>query len=182
MSSLRITRPERADCSEIERLFSVTVRQEFQLEGSLDSHESDAEREVEDLCSALNRCFDSGGSPEYFLIARVDSRVVGTIARGPANKIIRDNLDVDFKSVPEIKCVYVLPEFQGTGIGTRLFREILIHLSNENTERFCLDSGYSRARAFWTRRLGDPAVVLPDYWGKHADHMIWTGFVNDYLT
>jgi GNAT superfamily N-acetyltransferase len=85
------------------------------------------------------------------------------------------------ESVPEIKCVYVLPELQGNGVGTILFREMLSHLRNKGIERFCLDSGYRRAKAFWTKRLGDPSVVLPDYWGKDAHHMIWTGLVTDYL-
>ncbi len=174
-----IVRPKLADKDTIRSLFIQTILHTFELEGTAVSHASDIEREIDEQMSTFQRDWDSDGRDEYFLIARTGGRVVGTAAYGPANAIIRDNLSVDFAHTPEIKSVYVLPEYQRQGIGTQLVNAILAELRREHITDFCLDSGYKSAQRYWTNRLGEPQVTLSDYWGTDAHHMIWRCRVGD---
>jgi len=76
-------------------------------------------------------------------------------------------------NIPEIKMVYVLPEFQGQGIGRQMFRAMSTQLKAEGRAGFCLDCGFTHSQGFWRKQLGVPCLVLKDHWGPGADHMIW---------
>ena len=41
--------------------------------------------------------------------------------------------------------IFVLPEYQGQGIGSALIDYLLAYLKQEGIKEFCLDSGYEQA-------------------------------------
>ena len=182
MPAIAITTPTRSSQQEIAKLFGRTIRHTFEQEGIADSHAHDIPVEVATQIATLEQFLTGSGVPRWFLAARMDDAVVGTIAAGSANEIIRANLDVAFDLSPEIKCAYVLPEWQGKGVGLSLLREILQILQQDGVHQYCLDCGYTRAQRFWRRRLGEPAVVLADQYGPGAHHMIWHGSVAEALS
>jgi GNAT superfamily N-acetyltransferase len=180
-SELHIDRPAEADLLELRRLFEVTIRDTFHREGIDVSHAEDIEREISDRTAALARDIATDGTAACFLIARWDTIIAGTIAIGRPNLIIRSHLNIALESVPEIHSAYVLPEYQGRGIGSRLFEAMRQRLRDRQVQSFCLDCGYRAAQRFWSRRLGEPSLVLHDYFGPGAHHMIWHRSIDDIL-
>jgi len=170
---IHIVRPKEEDFNQIHQLYSITVKNNFQQEGILDSPKGLIESVIEGLIKLLKQDFDSNGKEEYHLIAKNKDTIVGTIAYGKPNQIILDNLKLNSSKTPEIKSVYILPEFQNKGIGSLLFKNILTHLSKNGIKDFCLDSGYRNAQQFWKRKLGDPSFILDKYWTFENHHMIW---------
>lgn len=170
---ITIARPVESQTGEIRALLAKTIRHTFESEDVSESHAEEVDMEIQNQWDTLSRDFKSNGALEHFLIAKVDRRIVGTIAYGPPNKIIREYLRFDPNSAPEVKCVYVLPEFQDKGIGSRLFARILQTLKENGTSEFCLDSGYLKAQKFWSNKLGTPSVVLRDHWCPEGHHCIW---------
>lgn len=168
-----ITRPTKDDIEEIHRLLSVTIRDTFRNEGVDISHDSETEEIVAEHMQTLPNDLSTGSQQDFFLMAKIESKIIGMAAFGSVNKIIRAHLDIDVKTTPEIKSVYVLPEFQRMGIGSKLFKQILIELRAHSYKRFCLDSGFRSAQEYWKQKLGEPTIILPDYWDKSAHHMIW---------
>lgn len=175
--NINITRPQKEDVEELNRLFAAGILDAFHQDGIDDN---DGIRvEVEKQLSLLQQDLESQGSEVYFLLARTEAEIVGTIAYGEPNNLIRDNLAIDWQGIPEITSVYVLPAFQGQGVGTLLFNSILCCLQYKNVAKFCLDGGYKKSQRFWIKRLGDPTVTLKDYWGKGLDHLIWLRNLQD---
>jgi GNAT superfamily N-acetyltransferase len=172
-NKILIIRPSRHDVPAIEELLTRTIEHTFVAEQISGDNQAEIGREIESHIAALQRDLESIGKDECFLIARHKSKVVGTIAFGRPNKIILANLEFDLLSTPEIKCAYVHPDYQQRGIGSRLFDTLVRALHKRGTTRFCLDSGYKKAQQFWTKRLGPATVILPDYFGPGAPHMIW---------
>lgn len=43
----------------------------------------------------------------------------------------------------------------------------------KNIEEFCLDSGYTKAKKIWNKKLGEPNIIMKNYWGEGYDHSIW---------
>lgn len=171
--SIVINRPGRSDIPEVHTLFETTLTHTFQVEGISQSLSGDLGDEIASLKQTLARDFESGGGVEHFLVARYDNRIVGTAAHGSSGKFMRANLDLNFDRTPEIKCVYIHPEFQGQGIGTRLFRAVVDKLRRDGVDAFCLDSGFTGGQRYWTNLLGPPTAVLRDHWGPGAHHSFW---------
>jgi GNAT superfamily N-acetyltransferase len=82
--------------------------------------------------------------------------------------------------VGELGSLYVLPSYQGLGVGSTLIKELMAYLSKQGIEQFCLDSGYQRAQVKWLRKFGEPYKVVKDYWGPDSVHMVWLCKVSDY--
>lgn len=161
------------DLEELQSLFEQTLRDTFVREGIEQSHAADLEQEIAAQSALVKRDLESDGKAEYFLVARAGDTIVGTAAAGPANDIILAHATFDIERTPEIKSVYVRPDWQGRGIGSRLFEAIRAYLASTGRTHFCLDTGYQAAREFWTHRLGEPGTIVKDYWGARADHCIW---------
>lgn len=176
-----VKRPKAEDIVSIKVLLEITINNTFVAEQISGDNQAKIEREIENHLKALQRDLASNGKDECFLIARNESEIVGIIAFGKPNRIILANLDFDSESKPEIKCAYVHPDFQRQGIGGMLFDKIMYELHRRGTTHFCLDSGYKRAQKFWANRLGPPSVILPDYFGPGAHHMIWLCEVSHYV-
>jgi GNAT superfamily N-acetyltransferase len=168
-----VTRPTGKDLIEIENLFLGTIKDTFKREGIDLSHSSDIKPEIKNCTDTLKRDFQSNGQDEYFLIAQINNKIAGTIAYGSVNNIIRNNLDIDFNNIQEIKSAYILPEFQRIGVASKLFKKILIKLHKNKTEEFCLDCGFTISQNFWIKKIGQPTKILKNYFGKDAHHMIW---------
>ncbi|MCB0501454.1 MAG: GNAT family N-acetyltransferase [Bacteroidetes bacterium] len=170
---IKIRRPTLEDASAIYQLFDITVKDTFRQEGIVEQFEEQTSTEIDALCSQLQLDLISNGQSNYFLIAINNNAIVGTITYGPAGSLITEHLDVDLSQTPEVKCVYVLPEYQNKGIATQLFKHILQALKNKNYTSYCLDSGYRQAQQYWAKKLGLPTDVLKNYWPNGNDHMIW---------
>ena len=175
--NIKITRPQNKDIGEVDQLFALVIKDNFQNEGIASTEE--IEEQVQFQTNNLKQDLDSNGTEEYYLLARSRQTIIGTAAYGKPNEIIRKNWHGDLTGIPEVKSVYILPEFQGRGIGTLLFGSIIQCLGQKDIEEFCLDSGYKRAQGYWSKKLGKPSIILKDYWGKNADHLIWHCNVSD---
>jgi GNAT superfamily N-acetyltransferase len=170
---IRVDRPTVRDVEKLHRLFDATIRAAFEQNGVSTPYDDELTTEIGLQKERLERDLASGGTDEHFLIARVGDEVVGSAAYGPANYLVRKHLPVDFDLVPEVKTVYVRPDFQGRGVGSLLFGEIVERLRSKGIDEFCLDSGYKLAQRYWERKLGSPKVVLHDHFGPGAHFMIW---------
>lgn len=166
-----ITRPQKEDVHELEKLFISSIKDAFKQEGVDDSQ--GIREEVAIQMAFLQQDFNSQGSEVFYWIARSREQIVGTIAYSETSKLIQDNFQIDFQNIPEIRSVYILPEFQGQGVGSLLFNTILVSLHQKNIRQICLDGGYKKSQKFWIKKLGNPSLTLKDYWGEGADHMIW---------
>lgn len=166
-----IARPQITDVDELQQLFWLSITDAFAQDGIDDSPA--IKEEVEKQMRFVQQDFASQGQEVYFLLARTNEKIVGTIAYSKPNDLIQQNLPYDLKNVPEITSVYVLPEYQGQGVGSLLFQAMLQTLHRKKVEVFCLDGGYKKSQRFWMNKLGNPTVVLKNYWGHGLDHMIW---------
>jgi GNAT superfamily N-acetyltransferase len=120
-------------------------------------------------------------SDVYFLIAKLDDTVVGTISFGPCGEDIKKCTENQLDNIGELGSLYVLPRHQGQGVGSLLINAIVAHLYEQGIDQFCLDSGYKRAQKRWLRKFGEPYKVVKDYWGPDYDHMIWLCKVSDFI-
>jgi GNAT superfamily N-acetyltransferase len=137
--------------------------------------------EIEDKRHCLDQDLESEGKDMYFLAAKVGNLIIGTIEYGPPNDLILSCTNGELKEIREIGTVFVHPDYQRKGIGSKLFISILIEMKREEIKEFCLDSGYRIAQGIWIKKLGRPQYHLQDYWGKNADHMIWRKNIDDLL-
>lgn len=168
-----ISRPYFGDFDAINKLFSVTVENNFLEEQIADPNGKLLANIISDLSETIKKDFETMGKSEFHLVAKISDSIIGVIAFGKPNQIIVDNVDLDFINTPEIKSVYVLPIFQNMGVGNLLLRSILNRLTEKGYKQFCLDSGYKNAQRYWKRKFGKPIKTLTDYWGPNGHHMIW---------
>ena len=175
--NISLRKPTSYDLLELENLFKITIGNAFRQEGIVGGDE--VHSEVKNQLDLVNQEFSGSSSAVFFLIAENEKRIVGTGAFCPANSIIQKYMTFDFEKASEIASMYVLPDHQGQGIGTILLKGILSALKSRNISKYCLDCGYRNSQQFWSRRLGEPPVILPAYWGSGSDHMIWYGSVDD---
>ena len=81
----------------------------------------------------------------------------------------------------QLGSLFVLPRYQGQGVGSALISAMVAHLYKQGIEQFFLDSGYKLAQKRWLRKFGEPYKVVKDYWGPDYDHMIWLCKVIDFI-
>lgn len=109
----------------------------------------------------------------WFLIAELEGEVIGSISFGPSNDTIRELVPEQLDQVGELGSLYVRPDYQNQGIGSRLIAALLEELAKRGIDRFCLDSGYRQAQTRWRRKFGEPYKVAENHWGSGSDHVIW---------
>lgn len=177
---LIIGNPTHADVISAYHVFEAAIPDAFDKEG-LGSLTEDIHREILHKKYLLDASLNLQGMDIYFLVAKIDETVVGTISYGACGDDIKKCTEKQFHSVGELGSLYVLPSHQDQGVGSALIRAMIAHLRKQGIDQFCLDSGYKRAQKRWLRKFGVPYKVVKDYWGPTADHMIWLYKVSDFI-
>jgi GNAT superfamily N-acetyltransferase len=119
----------------------------------------------------------------HYLLAQKGKAVIGMIAHLQpcgAVRLAMKNLDMGSPSIREIVAVYVHPDYQRRGIGSRLFSEMLDVLRHDKVEYFSVSTGYKKGRAFWTKKLGRVSELLPAYYNGHPCS-VWIRKVSDIM-
>ena len=172
MQNITIRRPNLSDIDELHNHFRIVITDTFCKEGLGDDIQG-IEGEIEEKKRMLREDFDSNGKGQFFLLACYQEGIVGTIAYGPCSQLIEDCSKGEIKDIVEIGTLFVLPEYQGSGIGKLLLNSLFIVLISKSIEEFCLDSGYTRAQKIWIKKFGEPSFIIKNYWGEGFDHYIW---------
>jgi len=161
-----------SDIFETERFLRKTIRFAFEQDG-IGDQENNILSEITSKTQLLRQAVETNHEQIHFWCARIGREIAGTIALIPPENLILEYLDIVPEKVPEISTVYVHPEYQRQGIGTKMFHAVLDLLQQRRFTRFCLDCGYQKSQEFWIHRLGSPDVTLKNYWGPGINHMIW---------
>ena len=172
MRNIEISRPKLEDVELINEFFQIVIRDTFERNGISDLVDIIVE-EIEDKRRYLNQDIESYGKNRYFLIAKEDDKIVGSIEYGPSNELIDLCTNGELKEIFEIGTVFVHPDYQKKGIGSRLLDLIFKELRTNDIKEVCFDSGYKSAQRIWIKKFGKPEYHLKNYWGDDADHMIW---------
>lgn len=168
-----VTRPQKEDEKKVKKHFSVVIANTFKEYGFYDKYQKDIDYEVGKQMSALQNYYDNDGKETYCLVAKNNTKIIGTIAYGKSSSDIKKYYKENLENTPEIKSVYILPEYQGKGVGTMLFEAIIKELKQKGFTEFCLDSGYPDAQKFWEKKIGTPVVRITNRWGAGNDYLIW---------
>jgi GNAT superfamily N-acetyltransferase len=169
-----------ADAEATVSFFKASISNTFEQEG-VGHLQEDIKQEIEKKRKLVLASLDPMNLDTYFLIAKVDETIVGAVSFGPCGEDIQSCTEHQLDAVGELGSLYVLPSYQGQGLGSALIKEMLNVLQEQGIHQFCLDSGYKRAQARWLRKFGDPYKVIKDYWGPDTVHMVWLCNVSDYL-
>ncbi len=180
MININISRAKPEDREMINEFFQLVLIDTFH-KNDISEWVDTLKNEIEDKRRCLDQDFESEGSKRYFLIAKDQQHIVGTVEYGAANDLILSCTNGDLKEIKEIGTVFVHPQYQKMGIGSRLFHSILLEMKRAGLKEFCMDSGYKIAQKIWNGKLGSPQYHLKDYWGKDADHMIWRRNIDEVL-
>jgi len=166
--NIEITIPNIKNDKEISNLFSTVISHTFRKEKIFNPIVLQKELKFQIL--NFRNCMED--NENIFYVAQINDTIVGTISCGKRNDIIKENTDIA-ENIFEIRSVYVLPKYHGKGIGSMMFNKILSILKDANAKNYCLDSGYSLAQNFWSKKLGSPYKTIENYWGKNLHHKIW---------
>jgi N-acetylglutamate synthase-like GNAT family acetyltransferase len=172
MANIEISRPKLEDAELINEFFQIVIRDTFERNGISDLVDTITE-EIKDKRRCLNQDIESDGKNRFFLIAKEGEKIVGSIEYGPSNDLIISCTNGELKDVVEIGTVFVHPDYQDKGIGSRMLDLIFKEMEKKGIKELCLDSGYKTAQKIWLRKFGKPEYHLKDYWGEGFDHMVW---------
>ena len=164
MINIEIDRPIFEDIELINDFFETVIRDTFERNEM--SHLVDLiADEMEDKRRFLHQDIESNGKNRYFLIAKENDMIVGSIEYGPANELIISCTNRELKGLVEIGTVFVHPDYQKKGIASKMINIIVEELEKKGIKELCLDSGYKSAQKFWIKKFGNPEYHLRDYWG-----------------
>lgn len=180
MHNIMIRRPRKDQVEQLNQFFELVIRDTFNKNNITDLIDT-LEEEIKDKRRALDEDIESDGKDRYFLVATIDEMIIGTIAHGYPNDLIKEYTYGELSNMQEIGTVYVHPGFQQQGIGNLLLSKMFEILKEKKIEEFCLDSGYKSAQKIWRKKFGEPKYLFKDFWGDGADHMIWRLKLIDFL-
>lgn len=172
MINVEIRRPGEDDRNSLNHFFRMVVTDTFNKEGIADMVD-DMESEIKAKNTYLATDLESNGDKRFFLLALDGEKIVGTIEYGAASELICTCTNNAFKNLQEVGTVFVHPDYQRKGIGNLLLNRLMLAMQNKGIAEFCLDSGYGNAQKIWTKKFGDPAYLLENFWGEGYHHMIW---------
>ncbi|KAB3527272.1 GNAT family N-acetyltransferase [Alkaliphilus serpentinus] len=181
MRNIEISRPRKEDIEIINDFFKRVIQHTFERNGIGDLLET-IEGEIRYKRVILNQDFESEGRDRYFLVAKDEEKIVGSIEYGPSNELIHKCTNGEFKDLLEIGTVFVDPDYQNQGLGSRLLSSIFTEFEYKGVKEFCFDSGYPSAQQVWIKKFGKPAYHIKDFWGEGGDHMVWRIELKDALT
>ncbi|OQB20469.1 MAG: Acetyltransferase (GNAT) family protein [Firmicutes bacterium ADurb.Bin182] len=175
---LKINRLAKEDIDVVYNVFAVTIpdtflKENITLPGDLIKNEIELKKRL------LDESIEGRGI--FFLVAKLGELVVGTVSYGPCGEDIRKCTNSALSRIGELGSLFILPEYQGMGIGSLLIKKMVSELSAQGIKRFCLDSGYKLAQKKWRRKFGEPYMTVKDYWGPGYDHMIWLCKVRGFI-
>lgn len=180
MNNIEISRPRIDEVELINEFFKLVIHDTFMRNNISDLVDTLA-NEIEDKRRCLNQDMESNGKNRYFLVAKDGREIIGSIEYGPSNELINLCTKGELKDIVEIGTVYVHPNYQGNGLGSRLMEAIFMELKHNGILEFCFDSGYKSAQKIWINKFGKPQYHFKDYWGENEDHMIWRIQLKDVL-
>ncbi|GLX67314.1 GNAT family N-acetyltransferase [Paenibacillus glycanilyticus] len=180
MNPIEITPFTPADLDSAYHLFKRSIPDTFEKEGLTAAFTDEIQQEVDGKKQMLHDAIVDEASVR-FLVARMDGNVIGAISIGPCKEDVIRCTEGKLSNILELGSLYVMPEYQGQGIGSALIHEMITSLAERGIEHFCLDSGYRNAQMRWLRKFGKPYVTVQDYWGPDLPHMVWHCNVADYL-
>ncbi|MDP4097780.1 GNAT family N-acetyltransferase [Paenibacillus sp. P96] len=180
MNGLTITQFSPSDLEQVCHVFETAIPNAFEQDG-IGHLTDDMRAEIEYKINTFRSAMDRDEPETCFWLAKREGVVVGTVSFGPSGEDIKACTGNQLEQVGELGSLYVLPDDQGQGIASALIREVVTYLHERGIEQFCLDSGYKSAQAKWTKKFGEPYVVVKDYWGPDTAHMVWLCSVVDFL-
>lgn len=175
-----IRRPKIEDINQLKEFFATVIIDTFTKEG-IGEKLDEIKDEIKVKEKYIESDFISNGEKRFFWIALDGDKIIGSVEFGPASDLICDCTNNNFKELLEVGTVFVLPDYQGNGVGNLLLNKMYSTLLNNRVNEFCLDSGYTKAQKIWKKKFGEPDYWLKDYWGKGYDYMIWKIKVNDWV-
>jgi GNAT superfamily N-acetyltransferase len=168
--NISISQPRKNDEVEIYQLFTFVITQNFKDYGFYEKYTDDITYEVDKQVAVLEEYFKNYGKTVSFLIAKDKDKIIGTIAYGKPSADIDKYYPEKPGTIPEIKSLYVLPEYQGKGIGTKLLDQIKKYYNITVLKNFALTAGIPKHRNFgkndWVNRLsgfitaGVPGMII----------------------
>ena len=167
---MTITRPESKDQPEAAILFHESIRDAF-IRNNFPPEE--AELEANYKIESLRHDIDTSGKEQFFLIAKCNGRIVGSVALRKSSSFVRQNIPEKYHELKVITSLLVLPEYQRKGIGRKLFGAAVMALLAQHEEAFILDCGYPTAQKFWTSIVGKPYSIKHNLWYGTIDHYFW---------
>jgi GNAT superfamily N-acetyltransferase len=175
--NIKIRKPQKEDLIDIKSLFQISVRDAYNQNNikDLDDEKAHIERQI----SQINNYFKSNAESHY-LLAIQSSKVVGIIAAGKPSQKHYDNLGYE-EDAKLIRSAYILPSYQGKGIGSRLFERLIADLQKDKVQYFYIDAGYGKSQGYWINKLGSPDKVLKNYYGNSDDLLFWKREVKNFL-
>jgi GNAT superfamily N-acetyltransferase len=140
MDDVFIIKPTKEDIKSAYDVFEVSIRDAFEKEGLGDLKE-DILAEIENKSNLFSYSLDNKDLDVFFLVAKLDERVIGTISFGPCGTDIKKCTNHELDAIGELGSLYVLPHYQGHGVGSILIHAMIKYLHELGIEQFCLDSG-----------------------------------------
>jgi len=175
---LVIIKPDIPDLESAYTVFEQSITLAFEEEGISPEETS---QDIAHKKALLLKSVTDTSSDYIFMVAKLDDIVIGTISYGPCSHEIGVCTNNELDDVGELGSLYVLPEYQGQGVGSALINAMLKHLHSMGVEQFCLDCGLKAAQQRWLRKFGAPYKVAKDYWGEGSDHIVWLCNVKDFV-
>jgi GNAT superfamily N-acetyltransferase len=180
INGLLITNPAETDIKAVYKVFETSIPDAFEKEG-LGSLKEDIYEQVIYKKHLFDTSLKLPNSDIYFLVAKLDETIVGTISFRPCGEDIKKCTKDEFSSIGELGTLYVLPSYQNQGVGSELISAMTTYLSEQGIEQFCLDSGFKHAQKRWLRKFGKPYKEVKDYWRSGDSLMIWLCRVSDFI-
>lgn len=172
IENLTIEELKKVDLEEVYNVFKVTIPKAFK-ESEDDVEEKILEQEIHHKRLLLNDSIYNKPRKNVFLIAKDKNKVIGTIAYGECSNAIRECTNNEFSDIGELNSLFILPEYQGKGVGSKLINALMEYLNENGIEEFCFDSGYKQAQVKWIKKFGEPYKIVKDFWAPGVDNMIW---------
>lgn len=167
-----IRKPVLEDINELERLFTITINHAFVEEGFGDALD-EIQSEIKGKMDRVRSYVDSQAQDGFYWIAEVEGRIIGTISFGKVGKHTLSAVDASFPSQGELGSMYILPEYQGSGIARKMIAHMIDSLKEAGIKYASFDSGYELAQKKWQKKFGNPYKIVNDYWGEGVHLMIW---------
>lgn len=170
MKQTNIVIPQKGDEQQLLHLYTSAMKAAFEAqgEGSLtEAIQEEVEVKMEKVLGFLN-----GASDYYYLAAKCDDHIVGTISYGGNKDKVKERFE-ELESAGELGSLYILPEYQSQGIGSTLINGMLQYMAEQGVLSFWFESGFTLAQKRWKRRFGEPYRIMKDHWAPGVDNHLW---------